>query len=55
MLKAFISAYIETERFRSRPFFLSVLVWPLLPNRCMCRGLFLHLVTLKATHTTHTR
>jgi hypothetical protein len=26
MLKAFISAYIETERFRSRPFFLSVLV-----------------------------
>jgi hypothetical protein len=28
-----------------------VLVWPLLPTRCRCRGLLLHLITLNDTHT----
>ena len=36
-------------------FFLSLLVWPILPTNCRCRGLLLHLITLRHTHThTHT-
>jgi hypothetical protein len=36
-------------------FFLPVLVWPLVPTHCRCRGLLLHLITLNDTHThTHT-
>ena len=31
--------------------FLSVVGWPLLPNRCRCRGFLLHLITLSDTHT----
>ena len=32
-------------------FFLSFLVWPLLPAHCRCRGLLLHQITLTHTHT----
>jgi len=36
-------------------YFLSFLLWPLLPYQCKCRGIFLHLTTLKDTHIhTHT-
>jgi hypothetical protein len=31
--------------------FLPFSFWPLLPTHCRCRGLLLHLVTLKHTHT----
>ena len=32
-------------------FFLSLLLWPLLPTHCRCRGLLLHLITLNDTYT----
>jgi hypothetical protein len=35
-------------------FFLSFLVWPLIPNHCRSRGLLLHTLTLNDTHI-HTR
>ena len=35
----------------SLSFFLSFVVWPLLPTHCKCRGLLSHLITLNDTQT----